>query len=158
MNYERDVEIDETALDVEWLNQPALALRYGRNWANLKKQVALKEEEIKITRSELIKEANETLDKPTGPNVEAYYREHSKHKKLKQQLIELEYDCDIALIAKQEISHSRKVALENLVRLHGQNYFAGPSIPRDLTREAEQRQSQQDSDAKVARTFKRTKK
>ena len=33
----------------------------------------------------------------------------------------------------------RKDALENLVRLHGQQYFAGPKIPRDLPSEMEKR-------------------
>jgi len=30
--------------------------------------------------------------------------------------------------------------LENLVQLHGQNYFAGPSMPRNLQGERERKQ------------------
>ena len=32
---------------------------------------------------------------------------------------------------------ARKDSLENLVKLHGQNYFAGPKIPRDLKAQRE---------------------
>jgi len=33
----------------------------------------------------------------------------------------------------------RKDALENLVRLHGQQYFAGPKMPRDVQWERQQK-------------------
>ena len=36
----------------------------------------------------------------------------------------------------------KKSALENLVKLHGQMYFAGPSIPRDLDKEWEKREKE----------------
>lgn len=36
MNYEKDIRIDETALDLEWLSQAELAIKYGRYWATCK--------------------------------------------------------------------------------------------------------------------------
>jgi hypothetical protein len=43
----------------------------------------------------------------------------------------------------------RKSALENLVKLHGQQYFAGPMVPRDLTHEWKNKQQQQKEEVEV---------
>ncbi len=76
MNYEQDMIIDESALDVEWLDQTSLANKYGRNWAECRQALTLTEENIKLVRAELTKEANEDPDeylgdgvKPTGVNL-----------------------------------------------------------------------------------------
>lgn len=142
MDYKKDMSIDESALDVEWLEQSELALTYGDNWAGLKRVLMLAEENIKVIRAELIKQVNDNPDKylgngvkPTGPNVEAYYRNHKRHQQAKDEWVNAMYECNIAEIAKNEVSFTRKAALENLVQLHGQNYFAGPKMPRDLTLE-----------------------
>lgn len=141
MNYEDDIEIDETALDVEWLDQPKLAIKYGKLFAYAKMKLAKAEEKIKVIRSELIREANDdpTLMgsdvKPTGPNIEAYYRNHDRHKKIKAKIIKLQFKCNMTEIAHNEVSFTRKASLVNLVSLHYQQYFAGPQIPRNLTEE-----------------------
>jgi hypothetical protein len=45
----------------------------------------------------------------------------------------------------------RKDALENMVRLHGQQYFAGPRIPRNLTEERQAKQKKADTQIKMKR-------
>jgi len=156
MDFENDMRIDESALDVEWLNQASLAMQYGRYWAEKVEAVQLAEEHVKLIRAELIQQANEDPDtylgegvKPTAVNVESYYRTHRRHKNAKEKLIKTQYELNIAEIAKNEISRTRKAALQNLVVLHGQNYFAGPSVPRDLTYESTQKQVQRKSDKKI---------
>ena len=146
MNYEDDMRIDETSLDIEWLEQASLAMKYGRHYAECRSTLFRAEEKIKVTRAELIAEANEdpmeccNKEKPNAADIEAYYRNHKRHKEAKREWLDAQFELDIADIAKNEISFTRKVALENLVRLHGQQYFAGPKIPRDLSWEREQRQ------------------
>jgi len=146
MNYEEEMIIDETALDVEWVEQARLSLKYGRHWAECKNELTLAEENIKLVRSELIKEVNEDPEgclgegiKPTAPVVEAYYRNHKRHKAAKQEWVEAMFEANVAEIAYKEVSWTREAALENLVKLHGQQYFAGPAVPRNLTEEMEQR-------------------
>ncbi len=148
MNYEQDIIIDAEALDVEWINQARTALKYGRHWAECKQELTLTEENIKLVRSELTKEANEDSDKylgegvkPTGINIESYYRNHKRHKAAKQEWVDAQFEADVAEIAYKEFSYARKAALENLVKLHGQQYFAGPSVPRNLTEEIELKNS-----------------
>jgi len=161
LDYEKDIEIDESALDVEWLDQANLALRYGRHYVALRRQVQLAEERVKTIRSDLIAEANEDPEgklgksKPNASDIEAYYRRSEVYRKAKTDLIDKEYELGYAEIAKNEISFTRKAALENLVTLHGQQYFAGPRIPRNLSKEWENRKRQKGVDEKIARGMRR---
>lgn len=137
-DYRTDMRIDDQMLDIEWEDQPELAMKYGRIWADAHKRLQQAEERVKIVRSELIKEVNEDpvkctgKEKPTVTDIEAYYRTHERHIEAKKEWIEAEYECNMAEIAKNEVSFTRKAALENLVILLGQDYFAGPKVPHDL--------------------------
>lgn len=163
MNYEQDVRINEKALDVEWLDQPELAIKYGREWVAAKKKVALLDEKLKVTRSELIKEAISDPEKAFGVKLntvsdtkaESYYRTHKKHKKIKQQLIEAQEELDLLEIIKNEVSFSRKTALENLTKLHIADYFAGPNVPRNLTNERNKRDAERGKAKELSTPIKR---
>lgn len=141
LNYKLDVEIDHNALDVEMLRQGQLAVDYGEYWANCRHEVAKAQENVKIVRSDLIMRANKypvkccKKEKPNAGDIEAYYRSHPKHKKAKEELIEAEHNLDIAEIAKSEICYTRKSRMDGLIKLHGQGYFAGPRVPRNLDKE-----------------------
>lgn len=148
LNYEEDIKIDESALDIEWLEQAPTAINYGVYWAKKKRQVELLEEEIKVLRSELTKKARKDPEKYFGKGksatdalVEAFYRSHEDHVALKQELIQAQFELDVAFVAYTQMGNTRKTALENLVKLHGQNYFAGPKVPRDITSERRNRES-----------------
>jgi hypothetical protein len=163
MQYEEDMKIDETALDVEWLNQPILAMKYGRHYADCFRLHQQAEENLKVVKAELIKKINDDPDKylgvgvkATGPNVEACYRDRKEHKVAKEQWIAAQFELNIAAAVKSEISFSRKAALENLVILHGQSYFAGPKMPRDLTSEVQHKEAQKTADAIVIRKMRRS--
>jgi hypothetical protein len=146
---------------VEWLEQAELATSYGRHVAELRREVNRLEEQKKITRSELIQEANEDpqgtigKDKPNAADIEAYYRRSKKYQEVVDDLNEAQYELELAEVAKNEIAFTRKAALENLVRLHGQQYFAGPSVPRDLSKERQQQAKQKASNARVKTSSRR---
>jgi hypothetical protein len=148
MDYQTDIQIDETALDVEWLEQASLAMRYGRHYALCRKRLTEADEKVKVVRAELIKRANSNptkyckKDKPNAADIEAYYRMHPDHIEAKEEWVQAQYELDIAEIAKNEISFTRKVALENLVKLYLGGYFAGPKVPRDLLKEAKSRRDE----------------
>jgi hypothetical protein len=165
MNYEIDVIIDETALDVEWLNQAPLAIKYGEFWAQKTMELSKLEEQLKIKCADLTDYINqnpsETLGadvKPTVGNIESYLVRDKSVIKLKEDIRKTQYDVNMAVIAKIEISNTRKTALENLVKLHGQNYFAGPTMPRNLTEEKQYKeQLQKKVDGGVATKLARNK-
>ena len=146
MNYERDFYIDHTALDVEWLEQASLAAKWGYYFNECKEEFTRAEENVKVVRSELILLINQDPDKylgegikPTDAKVEAAVRTHKKHLAAKERWIKAMKTMNDAEVAKNEMSFTRKAALENLVTLHGQQYFAGPKMPRDLNKEFEDR-------------------
>jgi len=164
LNYERDVEIDVDALDIEWLDQPRLAIKWGKEVSRLRRKVAQLEEKKKVERSELIREANEDpqgccqKDKPNAADIEAYYRSSTAYQKAVDELLDAQYELSMAEIAYNEISWTRRMALENLVKLYGQQYFAGPRAPRDLGKEWENKKKQQQSDSTVSSSGMRRKK
>jgi len=140
MDFENDIIIDPSALDEEWINQPTLALKYSNYWAKCNHKLTQLNEEIKLLRAELVNEVTSDPEgclgkgmKATGPIIEAYYRNHQSHVAKKEEIIKAMYALDIAEVAKKEITVTRKAALENLVKLLSLNYFAGPSIPREIS-------------------------
>lgn len=136
VNYREDVVIDVNNLDKEWVDQAPLGLKYAKLVSVLRGKKRKIEELRKIRRSELIIEVNnhpeETCNKPrpNAADIEAYYRNHPDHKKLSEQLIAAEEELEYAELARMEISVTRKTALENLVKLHGQSYFSTPTTKK----------------------------
>lgn len=164
MNFEKDILIDEGALEVEWVNQPALAMSYGVELAKAFRTFQKAEERVKLVKAELtnmlLDDPSEYLEpdqKPTGPVIEAFYRNHERHKEAKEEWVQAQYDLKIAEIAQKEISTTRKAALQNLVTLHGQNYFAGPSMPRDISFEVKRKRNDTaETNVRIGKRMKRT--
>lgn len=149
IDYEKDLAIDPDQLDIAALEQTNLAMRYSKEAAHYERVAKKAHERVKTLRSQLIKEANEDPDevlgkgiKATGPNVEAYYRDHPEYKQAKIALIESEYDRDLATEAAKHISFQRKNMIEVLAQLLQAEYFAGPSIPRNLSQEFSKRRKE----------------
>jgi len=140
LDFEEDIQIDPNALDVEWLNQSDLFLKYSAASAEADRVAKRAHETVKTIRSELRLEAAEGGEdligcKPTTDNVDAWVRTQDTYKKAKEDFHKREYEADIlrgAVFAMRQ----RKDALEALVRLHGQNYFSGPTEPRNLSEES----------------------
>ena len=132
-DYEEDLAIDPDALDVEWLDHPARFMRYAEACAKAKKKLDESHERVKVVRSKLVKRIKEQ-EGGTAQEIEAKYRNSPRHKKAKQAMINAEYQFNVLSNAVSAM-HARRSALENLVRLHGQSYFAGPQEPRDLSLE-----------------------
>ncbi len=155
-DYEKDIYIDESALDVELLGQALLMIRYARKAAEARVEMDKAKDGVEVARAKLDK--NIRIDpeqfevvKITEGAVAAAILLQPQYKEANEAFLEARYEYDMARYAVQAIDQ-RKAALENLVRLHGQQYFAGPSIPRDLSREAQERAKQKRVDSKVTMT------
>jgi hypothetical protein len=161
LDYEKDMQIDPDALDVEWLNQAPLALRYGKHLIEMRERVMKLEEKKKVVRSELIQEANENPEgcckkaKPNAADIEAFYRTSERYKAVVKECNEASFEQNFAELAKNEICYTRKAALENLVVLHGQQYFAGPKVPRNISKEWEKARKEKQANEKVLKAMKR---
>ncbi|MFW6272182.1 MAG: hypothetical protein ACOC2U_00165 [bacterium] len=164
-SYVKDMYIDDTALDVEWTEQAELATEWGEKWVEAQDVFLRADENVKIVRSELILKINKNPEKylgegikPTDAKIEAAYRVHPKHKEAKEQWLNAKKELADLEVAKNEIAFTRKSALENLVTLHGQGYFAGPSMPRDLNKERRNRKVSRKENNKKVRSTKRKRK
>ena len=130
LNYEEDLRIDESQLDAECIHQPILVARYAEISAQAGFLFDQADQEVKVVRAELRGIADENGAKNDSAR-ESFYRTHPKHIAAKNEWMEARKNaefCRNACFAVQQ----RKVMLVNLVTLHGQNYFAAPSIPRTL--------------------------
>jgi len=134
--YHDDLKIDPDNLDVEWLNQPNIFMEYAELSARAEYEAKRAEEKVKTIRSEIILEVQQNPDlvpegKATAQATEAYFRTKPEYKEAKRAMHEAYYNAQILANAVSAF-HQRRVALENLVKLQGQGYFAGPTEPRNL--------------------------
>lgn len=147
MNYEDDIKIDETALDVEWLEQPSLMMKYAQLAAEMRSEMDKAKEALELVKSELDKDIRSNpekygLEKITDKVVENTIPTQNDYRRASKRYLDAKFNSDIAFGAVKAVD-ARKDALENLVRLHGQQYFAGPKVPRDLSSETERRREKQ---------------
>jgi hypothetical protein len=153
MDYEKDTSIDEHGLDVEWLKQSVLMLKYGKHAAQMKLDMDHAKEELDVIKAQLDREIrafpdNYDLNKLTETIVFNTIVIQPEYRDANSKYLNAKYEYDIAMVAVRAIDQ-KKTALENLVRLHGQQYFAGPSIPRDLSKEWEKVEAQKQTNKKV---------
>ena len=159
-----DLSIDESALDIECLGQTEIAWKYNKLAKLAEKRTKLAHEKVKVCRSVLINEANKNPQectskaKPNAGDIEAYYRSNKKYIKLKNRYIQLEYELSLLEDAVWRFNQRDK-SIDNLIKLHGLHWFAGPKIPRDLVKEVKNRNefSQRRSNETVANKMKRGK-
>jgi len=160
MNYEDDISIDESALDVEWLRQPELMMKYGREAAQKRKDMDLAKEKLDLIRSKLDKEIRENpesrgLVKITEAAIQNTILLQPEYQSASNDYISAKYEYEVIMVAVKAME-AKKSALENLVRLHGQQYFAGPKVPRDLEKEWKEKKEKEVA-FRVSQRLKRTK-
>lgn len=139
INYENDIAIDEQALDVEWLRQPDLMRKYTAHAADMKKEMDEAKERLEVRKAELERDIRTSpgdydLLKVTESAIQSTIMIQQGYKDHMQDFIDAKYEYDIAVAAVRAMDQ-KKTALENLVKLLGQSYFAGPQSPRDLSHE-----------------------
>jgi hypothetical protein len=157
-DYELDMEIHPDELDVEWLEQPQLMLKYTRKLAEVRERRDALKEKLEFTRAEIDKHVRENPDdygisKITEGVVKAAVETDQDFLKVQDQVRKANFEVNVVTGVVQACEQ-RKQALENLVRLHGQSYFAGPSVPHNLPELKAQRDKA--SNKRVARTLNRS--
>jgi len=138
-DYEKNIHIDEDALDLEWLDQPKHFIEIAKKAAEAQYDLDQSKAAFDVICSELEMDirsnpANYKIEKVTEAAISAALKQTQKHKDALQELNEAKRDAAILQGAVRAFDQ-RKSALENMVRLHGQSYFAGPKVPRNLGEE-----------------------
>ncbi len=132
-------EIDQNRLDEEWVNQPTLFFKYAKKLAEAKQDLDDAKNHLNVTHAEISKDIRETpedfdLAKVTEKAIESLIPLEEQYVKAQVCLTKAKYKVDIYQAAVTALEH-RKSALQNLVSLHGQNYFSTP-IAKGEDREA----------------------
>lgn len=134
--WKEDVEINPDALDVEWCKQASLFGEYCVLQAEARRQIDTLKEGMEVKAAGLGLKIRACpsqfgLDKVTEASVQAVILLDKNYAEQLGQLHNAQYEYDVITAAVRALDH-KKSALENLVRLQGQNYFAGPSVPREI--------------------------
>lgn len=159
MDYEKDVTIDVEALDVEWVEQSRLMLQYAKHAAKMKLEVDRAKERLDIVKAELDKAIRISPEdfgiiKLTESFVTSTIITQRGYMVANEEYLNAVYESNMAQGAVRAVE-GKKTSLENLVKLHGQQYFAGPSVPRDLSKEWARHEKQKTADSTVSSKMKR---
>lgn len=154
-DYDKDMHIDQSALDVEWLDQPKLMIKYSRALAKANREVSRLKEKMKVERAKLNKDIRSSPAKYgledikiTEASINGALDTHKIMIAFEYEKIDAEYEAEMVKGAVDAVKQ-RKDALQDLVKLHGQQYFAGPSIPRDLGVESAKRKMERSASNSV---------
>lgn len=139
MDYAKEIVIDEQALDIEWLQQSTKMLQVTEHQAKCRYEMDIAAQDLDVVKADLDKDirtnpGNYDIVKITETVVTNTIITQPEYEEANLILLKARYEHEVAKGAVTAFAQ-RKDSLENLVRLHGQNYFAGPSIPRNLREE-----------------------
>lgn len=137
-----DCSIDPDALDIEWLEQPNTFLFYAEAMANARLEMDRAKEQMDVTKAQVDTEirrghalsGTKPKERLTETQISNLVIQDRKYRDTVDIHIQSKHNFEI-LSARVKALEQRKVALENLVRLNGQQYFASPIEPRNLSLE-----------------------
>lgn len=129
------LNIDINRLDDEWLRQPHLYGEIADQLAEARRSLEQAKARLEITRAQIADEVRTNpkdygIDRVSQPKVEAAVNRHRKVRLRTKSLIQAQYEVNVLQGAAVAMDHKKR-ALENLVKLHGQNYFSSPTASSD---------------------------
>ncbi len=133
--YDHDLYIDIDQLEIEWLKQPHLYMKYSEMVADAGKDADEAKEKVSLKYAELDNHIREMMkangEKITEKLVEASVLQHEAYKKALSTLNKRKHEHAILQGALRAIDQ-RKSALENLVRLALGGYYSMPVEPKSI--------------------------
>jgi len=162
LDFDRDLRIDETALDVECLEQPSLMMAYAQEAAEARMEMDTAKESLDVIEAQVDSEVRDCpedfgLKKITESAIKSAVVLDERVQAAKKRLTQAKLDYGMTTAASVAMD-ARKKMLEMLIQLHGQQYFAGPKTPRNLMKEAKKRFASKSSNEKVKKAMDRRKK
>lgn len=144
LNYEEDLKISVNDLDLDCKEQPELMMKYSEYVAKMEKERDQAKAVLEYIEAELDKDVRNNpekydLEKLNESKVAAAIKRQKKYKDAEEVYINAKFE---AQVAKGTVTafNDRKTQLSNLVELYKGQYFAGPSVPRDLQKKWQERQ------------------
>jgi hypothetical protein len=133
---EADRAIDPGQLDVEAVRQAETYSKWAERQIIATAHVETLEFELSVLEAKLqITARNQPIQQghkpPTEASFKAWVAGHPEMKALTLQIIDAKKEEGLLKTAASSL-HMKKQMLELLGQLHGQQYFAGPGVPRNL--------------------------
>jgi hypothetical protein len=137
------LEIDELRLDEEWLHQPKMRQIWGEKLADAQLELDEAKSVLAVVVAELdndIRSDPEShgVKKITESAVSSAIPRSDVHQRAVKKLNKARHAVNVLQAAVDGLEH-RKRALTSLVELHGQDYFATPSMPRGVKNKRRER-------------------
>jgi multidrug resistance efflux pump len=138
---ELDINPDPDQLDRNWVDQPRLRYRYGKELADAKLELSHAKANLDVTEAELdqaIRTDKEAygLDKITETAVKATILLQPVFKSAQKKLMDCQHAVDVMYAAVSAIEH-KKAALQELVRLRLSEYYSECEAPDEAREEME---------------------
>jgi hypothetical protein len=130
-SYKEELHIDLHRLEREWVEQPRLYHKYAEALADARLDLDRAKEQLDIKKANLDLEirmdpAAWGLEKVTEAAINNTIILDENYTKLRSAVHQANHTVEVLFGAVRAFDH-RKAALENLVRLHGQQYFSSPT-------------------------------
>ena len=125
------LEPDKDDLLREWKIQPKLYFQYAEMLAKARTKLDRADAELKVVKAEVDRKIRDEpaeyrlKDNPTEASIASAVLRQKEYRKSQSNLILAQERVNILEAFVKALDH-RKSALENIVRLHGQQYFATP--------------------------------
>jgi len=161
-DFEKDLEIDVMNLDVEAMRQPELYFKYSTLAKEAREKFDMMKMKLNVTESELAQKARLKprafgLTKVTEGAVSEAVKLHPRYQSVYKKMIQAKNEADLMYHA-QEALNQKKRMIELLVKLHGSEYFSGPSVPhtpQELWKKVKQKRGRKTHEKMVTKTRKR---
>jgi hypothetical protein len=134
--FEKDLEIDPQALDVEAGMQGELFFKYAEKAIEARHKADEAKFRMEVIRAEVASNVRLSpeqydLEKVTEAGVVAAVQTSKRVTNAHEKYLELKKDSDLLAQACGAMEQKKRM-IEVLITLHGQEYFAGPAVPRSL--------------------------
>lgn len=131
--------IDRSKLDEEWENQAEVVFDYGEKQAEARADLAEEEDAFEAIKAELDKAIRDNPEsygcsKVTEPAIRLCIANQAEYQTAKDRLRRAKFRVDMLTAMLIALDHKKK-ALEHMVILHGQQYFASPRSRNQEDRE-----------------------
>lgn len=152
------VEIDQNALDEEWVEQPKMYHLWATKLAKAKAKVAAKKAALDLAEAESRRRIRKNpakygVPKLTDATLKAAATLHPHYQAALAEYNSARYKQDVYEAAVKALEH-RKAALQDLVFLWGQSYFAG-KMKTSVSTDSGVRDRLQNAEIKAGATRKR---
>lgn len=149
--FEKDLRIDPSALDIEWLEQPQKFFKYSKELSYAKRELDRLKQKYEVLKAKIDNKIRSQYPdkKPTETAIYSMVIQNEEIMQGLKEIADQELVVDL-LVGGVKALEQRKSALENEVKLQGMNYFAAPREPRDLIGEYEKRTNDVEISKKIA--------